>query len=616
MHTKIELGLEPEPEPETKPARPPPAPRPRKTLRERFLHSLPPYTGPYPVGYMEVELPAREPRPFSHIKRNDEYALKLDTVLFSVFYPCELGLFPQENKSGNRTRRWTGNEQPRVLWLPKPRGSTCRGYAKFFSIPHLPVQTYIALTTMFTKLPAYHNANLSARWPTAAGGGSSKSTLDHDAAQKTGENDRNVKPKFSVIIFSHGLGGSRTLCSSVCGELASFGLIVVAMEHRDGSGARTYVNKTGRSPDLEDQDLDRTTAREPRTGKIKLPRRRQKTSEIKPNYMVDYLFPKDNAFDTYPHNDRGIDTELRAAQIEMRIAETEEAYYALGLINSGRGDQLDAQNLRKKGNVGSSSKGLAGIDWREWTGRLYLENVTMMGHSFGGATTIQALRLEKLTWISQGILLDPWGLGAPDSTDRSRIRKPILSVGSEAFMFWKENFDCVAQICREARDAGALSWMTTIRGSTHLSMTDFAVLYPKWMSLLIKTIVNPKRANHLTTRSALEFLKITLPLQQTRFRLPELWAEKRLLKIPSSETKVLFDHQPDDKWTAVRLKIPNEFSLRLRWYWRWRGKDADVPKDAAGKPLRGLLNWGAGKEMWVHLSPDQADVERYIEENG
>ncbi len=64
-----------------------PAPAPRKTLRERFLHALPHYTGPYNVGYLEMELPAREPRPFSHIKRNHEHALKLDTVLFFGLLP-------------------------------------------------------------------------------------------------------------------------------------------------------------------------------------------------------------------------------------------------------------------------------------------------------------------------------------------------------------------------------------------------------------------------------------------------------------------------------------------------------------------------------------------------
>jgi len=44
-----------------------------KTWRDWLLHALPHYTGPYNVGYLEMELPAREPRSLSHIKRNHRW---------------------------------------------------------------------------------------------------------------------------------------------------------------------------------------------------------------------------------------------------------------------------------------------------------------------------------------------------------------------------------------------------------------------------------------------------------------------------------------------------------------------------------------------------------------
>ncbi|KAK4128895.1 phospholipase A2 [Parathielavia appendiculata] len=589
--------------PRPSPCRPSAAPEPRKTLREHILHSLPAYTGPYQVGFLEIELPAADPRPFApHIKRNNEFALKLDTVLFAVYYPADL-----EAKTGTAGRT-------RPPWLPRPRPSTCRGYAKFLNIPHWPVTAYMAATTMFTKLPAYRNARISQRWPDEAGhdtgrgsgSGSGSGSGTHQVSdaetlveQEDEDEDVNDKPRFPVVIFSHGLGGSRTLYSSICGELASYGLVVVAMEHRDGSGARTFVNKAGKSQDLESDDVDKTAT--PPKNEEKTPQRRQKDAEAKPYYKIDYLFPKDNAQDTSPRNPNGVDKELRGAQIDMRLAEIEEAFRALDLINSGKGSEVRRDNLRKPGNVGSSSMGLEDIEWENWVGRLDLENITIMGHSFGGATAVQALRSGKLPWITQGVLLDPWGPATPECTEQRSVHKPVLSVGSEAFMHWAENYDCVKKVCDEARAAGTLSWMMTIRGSTHLSQTDFAILYPNWMSLLMKTIVNPERAISLTVHSALEFLKLTLPRAQTRFA--RAWADEQLLSRANPVAKVESDYRPDDKWVAARLKIPNEFSMRLRGVLGW------------GRWSNGLVSHDVRDEIWCHQSPDKDAVERYKEES-
>ncbi|EGO51455.1 hypothetical protein NEUTE1DRAFT_52085 [Neurospora tetrasperma FGSC 2508] len=637
---------------------------PPPTLREKIFHALPPHTGPLNVGFMELELPVREPRTFSHIKRNGEFALKLDTVLFAVYYPCE---GPEEKPkekaimTRDRIRRcrgsgnWAGWDNAagrkqdeedeaggkkgnvgltRPTWLPRPRLSTCKGYANFANMPKAPVASYFALTSMFTKLPAWRNAKLSDGPPLAGPEEMGEEALNRgfsDTSELTlvwgprpvpdAEELRRRRAKYPVIIFSHGLGGSRTVYSTICGELASYGFIVVAMEHRDGSGARTYVNQEGSSPDLCSQNLDRRSysEREKEDGSaVKTKRRRKKNGKKKPYYMVDYLFPLDNAQDTRPHNPAGVDTELRLAQIEMRCAEIQEAYHILGMINDGQGAEVARRNLRKKGNKGSSSKGLIGIDWEDWTGRLFLQNVTMMGHSFGGATTAQVLRLrEDFTWISQGILLDAWGPAMPEAdSEEHKIQKPILAIGSEAFMHWKDNFERVENICLEAREAGVPSWMTTIRGSVHLAAADFAVLYPNWMSLLMKSLVNPKRAIQLHVESALEFLRMTLP-EQHHAKFSKAWPfeEGLLTAMEGAANEVSFDFRPNEKWVAARLKIPHEFKLRTRnWAKRRTQPSRDIPRDRSGKPLAGLVDWGAGNEIWVHISPDKEEVPDVSEE--
>lgn len=65
--------------------------RPPTGIREHILRTpLPYYSGPYSVGVMDIEVPVREPRHFSEIKREHKHLLELETVLFSVFYPSGL----------------------------------------------------------------------------------------------------------------------------------------------------------------------------------------------------------------------------------------------------------------------------------------------------------------------------------------------------------------------------------------------------------------------------------------------------------------------------------------------------------------------------------------------
>jgi platelet-activating factor acetylhydrolase len=578
--------------------------RPPKTLREHVLHILPYYTGPYGVGYLEIEAPVREPRTISDLKRDHEHLLRLDTVLFSAYYPCKVEADVGENPKAVKKLN-------RAMWLPKPKVPTCKGYAKFMSIPHMPVTAYIACTSMFTKLPAFRNAKLAEHWPVdmLSEKGPTGDAARQDEATRQDEGSKANEPSFPVIIFSHGLGGSRTLCSSICGELASYGFIVLAVEHRDGSGARTYVNLP-ENKEVSRQQSDVNI----NVDDVSSKKRKKDPESRNQHYKVDYLFPKDNAQDTAPHNARGVDTELRNAQIEMRMAEIEEAYYILELINSGQGKKVTDMNLRRKGNMGASSRGLDGIDWDDWRGRVHTENVTIMGHSFGGATTVQVVRNESLAWVGQGILLDAWGPATPEVGDNPRetIKKPILSIGSEAFMHWRENFDRLVGIANEARENNALCWMLTVRGSTHLSQTDFAMLYGKWMSLYMKTLVDPRRMLHLTIAASLEFLKIALPPEQTKYN---TWVDEEILKTADApeepDAKVSLDHRPDDKWIAVRLKLENELSVRTRkWVQRKTQK-----LFSRRRSDRTLVDWGEGNEIWMHFSPTHEEVEEHMEQN-
>jgi platelet-activating factor acetylhydrolase len=145
---------------------------------------------------------------------------------------------------------------------------------------------FFLATTWFTKLPCYRNARVADHWPpdknVRQGGPQVKSTPGESPAGGP------AKPIFPLIMFSHGMGGSKTACSSVCGEFASYGFIVCAVEHRDGSGARTLVNHTA-------EGLGSRQEREV-AGRLG-----HKLGAEKHMYdVVDFIFPRSGPNDTSP----------------------------------------------------------------------------------------------------------------------------------------------------------------------------------------------------------------------------------------------------------------------------------------------------------------------------
>lgn len=184
-----------------------PKARPPKSLRETVLlpvRSLPAYSGPYSVGTMEIEVPVEKPRTFSNITRKGNHLLQLKTVLMTIYYPAS----PPQKKRPSRQ-----------LWLGRPRMSMAEGYGHFSTLGPLGVPIFFP--TMFTKLPAFRNAPLSTQYPPGTGLKEEDKDVDENTEE---EDDGNAEyedeaPKFPLMIFSHGLGGTKTAYSSVCGEV-------------------------------------------------------------------------------------------------------------------------------------------------------------------------------------------------------------------------------------------------------------------------------------------------------------------------------------------------------------------------------------------------------------
>jgi platelet-activating factor acetylhydrolase len=540
---------------------------------------------------MEIEVPADDPRVISHhITRKKKHVLQLETVLMTIYYPASL-----ESHHQPKSERLS-----RQLWMGRSRYGIIQGYAKFSGLPTA-VMAPLFAPALFTKLPAYRNAGIAQHWPPE----------DGDQAADEGEKPPHAPdlPRFPVIMFSHGLGGTRTMYSSLCGEFASYGFIVCAVEHRDGSGPRSYVNhaKTGYGSREEREE----------SGNID----HWQTEKDHDYDVVDYMFPLDNPLDSGPNNPKGVDTELRQAQIDLRMAEIEEAYRVLHVIASGKGEEIATNNLRRKGFKGASSFGLEGIDWSSWKDRIRLDHVTACGHSFGSATVVDMLRdSERFPYYTQGIIYDIWGAGTrPPSEERPdhRIKVPLLAINSEAFTYWPANFDKVDELVNEAQ-AGpdeAPAWLMTVRGTVHVSQvcplalliflhdktnkhsqSDFPLLYPNICSLFLKAVASPRRALDINVNATLEFLSLVMPSELTAsFRNFEnegfLEHELSLLdRIPSSQLL-----RPDNKWMAARLKIRHEWAFRLNPKLFRKMKRARAEK-------KGVVDH-TGNEVWLHAKP-------------
>ncbi|KAI9817138.1 MAG: hypothetical protein M1827_001250 [Pycnora praestabilis] len=564
--------------PESTPHSKKPKSRPPSGLRDTLpIHgTLPKYSGPYNVGIMDIEVPAEEPRAFSSITRHGRHIIELETVLMSVYYPSGFGSGQGRAPSGHK--RWS-----RESWLSRPRPETAGGYAKFAGLPKWPTTLWFMGTTWFTKLPAFRNVELARHWPPEQNARRGGLDVTNEVGKPPpGEPEQ---PCFPLLIFSHGLGGTKTTYSSVCGEFASYGFVVCALEHRDGSGPRTFVNhpKEGEGSRQEMEQNGRVSHWD--------------SEKNKPWDKIDYLFPKDNPRDTAPNNDSGVDHELRAAQIELRLAEIEEAYKVMSILRNGDGELIAKRNLRVKGAIGASSRGLDGVDWASWKGRFHLEQVTIVGHSFGAATTIEILRhADRFKWVTQGIIYDIWGaaLNPPEDVPEHRIHTPLLGINSEAFMYWPANFKAVTALMDEAKEQGALCWLLTLRGSVHLSQSDFSLLYPHLCSLLLKMTANPKRILDLNINASLEFLKLVMPERISAINRAldneNLLQKETLDELPD-------EHRPDPKWMAARLKIPHEMSSRLTPNLKRKAK---------------RLGASDGEdEIWMHIAPTQEDLRKH-----
>ncbi|KAL5381387.1 hypothetical protein DPSP01_007101 [Paraphaeosphaeria sporulosa] len=407
-----------------------------------FASKLPQYTGPHDVGAIDIEVPVEDPRQIVDgvFKSDRKPAFELDTVLFTLYYPAVKG---------------SQSSKPKHKWFPKPISLIAEGYAtaahfnNFFSRPLFTFALWGLASSI--DIPAKVDVPLL--------GISEKADEEH-------------LDKFPIVVLSHGDVSSRTDYTAYCGELASRGVVVAAIEHRDGSGPGTLVHL----PD----------------GKKK-----------------DVIFFRANQLEAKNPGEEVSNDDFRFRKLAFRDVEIQETITVLEALNAGSGAKIFNQNYRKEGK---------NLD--AWKDRLNISQTVIAGHSFGATGAMQALKSANKTAASEsrsiyrnpaigGIILDPGKESGRLNTD---IDVPLLIVHSDSWskkytiFYGSPHFDTVRDIARDVLKRCGATWFMTSLQTSHPSITDAPLIEPLLLSWTTGATIDVKEGLREYTRVSMEFL--------------------------------------------------------------------------------------------------------------
>lgn len=410
-----------------------------------FLSSdMPPYSGPYTVGTIDLEVPRLPRRAGEEFFEDGSPAFELETVLFSVFYPASEGV--QSTK-------------PRHPWISKPVSLTAEGYLSFANLNNFffnPIAT-LALWSLVggRDIPAEVDVPLASN---------EKTFNPEDGSDVVVGPGLVVEPvgKFPVVIFSHGYASSRTDYTNYLGELASRGYVVAAVEHRDGSCPGTIIM---RSDDGSEKPL--------------------------------YSFGASD-LEGMEDLDRA---QFKQLQLEMRQLEVEETYQVLKEINEGNGGEIFNANSRDEGEDLSSWKDRLDFDHLTVGGHSF--GATLALRTLKGAPS-EKFPAQGVIALDPGKSSGPLNHEIEVPTliihSDSWSRKHTIFTG-------RPHFDVVKGLADDIIQRGKDAWFMTSVGTSHPSVTDAPLIEPLLLSWTTGATIDVKEGVQQYVLTSLEFLK-------------------------------------------------------------------------------------------------------------
>ena len=157
-------------------------------------------------------------------------------------------------------------------------------------------------------------------------------------------------------------------------------------------------------------------------------------------------------------------------------------------------------------------------------------------------------------------------------------------------MYWQDNFDTVTELVGEAKASNMPAWSLTVRGSVHISHSDFSILYPALWAVFFGMTVNPRRALDLNVGASLEFLRA---VRKSRARIIDRTIKAEgLLQLDVIEEVPEENRPAEERYLALKIEVPKGQSIYQRLLRRIKVPDVKV-----------------GDELWVHLATTSEELK-------
>lgn len=447
---------------------------------------FPPHTGSHCVGSSDIEFAAS-----SLPESVEPPAIRPDTIAFRLFYPCSPSVRQKSSK----------DLHDKIYWIQDPQHSTVSAYARFLGA----TPAIANLLSVFPQLLYHIRIQAYRDAPLADLALSSSGSPSQDGSFTSAD-------RWPVLVFSHGLGGSRNAYSHLCACLASHGIVVIAVDHRDGSQPVAYIRPSRSSEPEQREEMQ----------------------------SVDYQKISHTAS---PHV-----FEARDQQLKVRLWECSVIVELLACLDQ---DKLPSslQDLPPTPTKQVFEQLRGKLDVRPGS-------ITFAGHSFGAATTVQLLKsafyskarflntpiftlsphckaepaiLKQIIPSTPCVLFDLWTLPllSPATIDlaaqplpcffHNEVWRPFggsntLAILSEAFVRWQANFSAVKKFLSQPPPSDAIAarkrpvHLFYPTSSAHLSQSDFGVLFPTLTKFLAKA-EEPERTIKLNIWATVETMR-------------------------------------------------------------------------------------------------------------